>query len=142
MMSYFFTNSQCGCAPLCKIGISPSSKTFKFSSGVFPTGTISAGILGNVYNFSKSSAASTSTVSDNFLLFSFNKTVFSFKIAAFDFSPAFINSPISLDNLLDSDKMLSNSTCVARRFSSNCTTSSTTLLASIFLFAKAVITFS
>ncbi len=142
MISYFFTNSQCGCAPSCKTGISPSSKTFRFSSGVFPTGTISAGRLGNVYNFSKSSAASASAVSAKALLFSLFKTVFSFRIAAFAFSPPFINSPISLDNLLDSDKILSSSTCVARRFSSSCTTSSTTLVASMFLFAKALITFS
>jgi hypothetical protein len=43
-------------------------KTFRFSSGVFPTGTISAGRLGNVYNFSVSSVASASAVSANFLL--------------------------------------------------------------------------
>jgi hypothetical protein len=43
-------------------------KTFRFSSGVLPAGTISAGRLGKVYNFSKSSAASASAVSANFLL--------------------------------------------------------------------------
>jgi hypothetical protein len=50
-------------------------KTFKFSSGVLPIGTISAGRLGNEYNLSVSSVAIASEISANFF-FSLFKTVF------------------------------------------------------------------
>ncbi|MCY1224949.1 hypothetical protein D9M72_371270 [compost metagenome] len=142
MISYFFTSSQCGNASPCKSGMSPSCRVVTLSSGVFPSGTRSAGRFGNRYSCSVSSSVYTSSLSDSSLLFSFNETVLAFSISALAFSPLFINSPMSLDSLFDSDKTLSISACVALLFSSSCTASSTILLASMFLFAKALRTFS
>jgi hypothetical protein len=71
-------------------------KTFRFSSGVLPAGTISAGRLGKVYNFSKVQQQ----VHQQFLLiftFSLFRTVFLLRSQLL-LSPPFINSPISLDN--------------------------------------------
>ena len=109
-MSYFFTKSQCGKASLCNLGISPDSNTFKFSSGVLPKGTNSAGRLGKRYICCVNSCVKTSNLSDASLLFSLRETFFNFKISALDFSPFFNNSPISLDNLLDSASVVSIST--------------------------------
>jgi hypothetical protein len=103
MISYFFTNSQCGCAPSCKTGIAPSSKILGFPLAFsleqyqledWVTYIIFLKVQRNYIHFSA-----------NFLL-SLLKLFFSLSIAAFDFSHQF---SMSLDNLLDSDKILSNS---------------------------------
>ena len=137
MMSYFLTNSQWGCAPSCKAGISPDWNTVRFSSGVLPSGTMSAGVFGSAYNFWVSSCANASPFSESCLLCSLNCAVFSLRISALAFSPDFMSSPISRDSLLDSDKILSSATCVARRASSIFTISATASVASMFLLAKA-----
>jgi hypothetical protein len=108
-------------------------KTFRFSSGVLPAGTISAGRLGKVYNFSKVQQQ----VHQQFLLiftFSLFRTVFLLRSQLLLFRRlSSIHQYLWI--ILDSARIPSSSTCVARRFHP-VITSSTLLLASIFLFAK------